>query len=340
MEGMEVMDGMEGRGESVATPGGASPVLDRDEQDERMALREGLSRPLPEIAPRYFYDDVGSALFERITGLSVYYQTRTEIAILQRFSGDIVAAARPSHLVELGSGAGRKIRLLLDAWGAASRAGSCTMLDINELFLRESIARLAADYPRCRFRGVVGDFVRDLDRLGPPGGRMIAFFGGTIGNLYPHERHAFLQSLAAGMDATDSFLLGLDLVKDRARLEAAYNDASGVTAAFNKNMLVVLNRRFDADFNPDHFRHRAFYDAENAWIEMRLVATQKTRAHVRAIDMTIELDRGEEIRTEISCKFTRASIAAAAALAGLSIEGWYTDPEALFALALLRKRAS
>lgn len=321
------MDGMDGRGEDVA-------------QLERVALRESLSRPLPEIPPRYFYDDVGSALFERITGLSVYYQTRTEIQILERFSRDILSAARPSHIVELGSGAGRKIRLLVDAWGAGAQRGACTMLDINELFLRESIEHLAADYPGCRFDGIVGDFVHDLGRLGPPGGRLIVFFGGTIGNLYPHERDAFLRELAEGMDATDSFLLGVDLVKDRARLEAAYDDEEGVTAAFNKNMLVVLNRKFDADFEPEHFRHRAFYDERNAWIEMRLVATQKTRAHIRAIAALVELDRGDEIRTEISCKFTRDSISDSARRAGLAIDGWYTDPENLFALALLRKRAS
>jgi L-histidine N-alpha-methyltransferase len=318
------MDGSDGRGEP-------------DAAHERAALRRCLARPLPEIPPRYFYDDAGSALFERITELPVYYQTRTEIGILERCSGEIIAAAQPSHIVELGSGAGRKIRLLFDAWGAAARRGACTMLDINELFLRQSIERLSADYPGCRFHGIVGDFVHDLGRLGPPGERIIVFFGGTIGNLYPHERHAFLRELAAGMDGTDSLLLGVDLVKDRARLEAAYDDDEGVTAAFNKNMLSVLNRRFDADFDPDHFRHRAFYDERNAWIEMRLVATRKTRAHIRGIATTLELDDGDEIRTEISCKFTRASLDDAARSAGLAVEGWYTDPEALFALALLRK---
>jgi len=313
--------------------------LDKNEDIERATLRESLSRTLPEIPPRYFYDDVGSALFERITELPVYYQTRTEIAILERFAGDILAAALPSHIVEIGSGAGRKIRLLFDAWATTPRSGAiCTMLDINELFLTESIERLSTDYPDYQFRAVVGDFVHDLHRLGPPGGRMIVFFGGTIGNLYPNERNVFLKQLADGMDTTDTFLLGVDLVKDTARLEAAYDDVEGVTAAFNKNMLVVLNRRFGGDFNPDHFRHRAFYDVENAWIEMRLVAERATSAKIRDVGATLVFQESDEIRTEISCKFTRETVLASALAAGLTIEGWYSDPENLFALALLRKQ--
>lgn len=307
--------------------------------EERAALRASLSRPLPEIPPRYFYDDVGSELFERITELSVYYPTRTELAILEQYAPEILAASRPSHIVELGSGAGRKIRLLFNAWGEASKSGACTMLDINELFLRQSLESLATDYPGCRFHGIVGDFVEDIDRLGPPGGRLIVFFAGTIGNLYPEERRAFLRKLAAGMDSTDTFLLGVDLVKDSARLEAAYDDPEGVTAAFNRNMLAVLNRRFGANFEPDAFVHRALYDAENAWIEMRLVAMRASRVHIHALDMDLDLPLGAEIRTEISCKFTQSSLAASAASAGLVITGWYTDPERLFALALLRKEA-
>lgn len=309
--------------------------------EERASLRESLTRPLPEVAPRYFYDDVGSALFERITGLQVYYQTRTEIAILERFAPAILAASSPAQIAELGSGAGRKIRLLLDAWLArAGEGGTCTMLDINELFLRQSMERLRGDYPALRFRGVVGDFVRDLDRLGPAGRRLIVFFAGTLGNLYPNERHEFLCQLAGGMDRTDTFLVGVDLVKDRARLEVAYNDPEGVTAAFNRNMLAVLNRRFGADFAPANFAHRAFYDEANAWIEMRLRAMRRARVHIRALELHLDLAEGTEIRTEISCKFTQDSLAASTAAAGLVLAGWYTDPEALFALALLRRAPS
>lgn len=305
---------------------------------ERRLLRETLTRALPEIPPRYFYDDHGSALFERITELPVYYQTRTEIALLERVAGEVFALARPRHLVELGSGAGRKIHLLLDAWSAsAARAEgrTCAMLDVNQLFLEESLARLRAEYPAVRFHGIVGDFTRDLDRLGPGGERLVVFFGGTMGNLYPDERRAFLRTLGRHMALGDMILVGVDLVKDHRRLEAAYDDPEGVTAAFNLNALRVLNERFGADFDPAAFRHRAFYDAENAWIEMRVVSSRRQRVRLPALDLTLDLDEGAEIRTEVSCKFTRESLAAAAGSAGLEVARWFSDPSSLFALALL-----
>lgn len=310
-----------------------------DGPDERAVLRESLLRPLPEVPPLYFYDDVGSALFERITELEAYYQTRTEISILEKFGAAIMQVSSPRHIIELGSGAGRKIRLLLDAWAARDVERTCTMLDINELFLRQSITRLGADYPNIRFRGIVGDFVQGLADLGPPGGRLVVFFAGTIGNLDPNERRRFLRELSRGMDATDTFLVGIDLVKDKARLEAAYDDPEGVTAAFNINMLEVLNRRFAGNFDAGAFRHRARYDVENAWIEMRLVATRPSRVRLEKLDLDLDLSEGAEIRTEISCKFTRQSLESSARDAGLSVVGWYSDPESLFAVALLRRTA-
>ena len=309
--------------------GGASP-------EERAVLREHLTRALPEIPPIYFYDDLGSDLFEQITNVPEYYPTRTEIGILERVAPDILATVRPRRIAVLGSGAGRKIRLLLDAWPAAADGESCTMLDVNERFLEDSLACLRADYPRYEFRAVVGDFTKDLGLLGEGGERLTVFFGGTIGNLYPDARGPFFQSLARGMVASDALLLGVDLVKDTARLEAAYDDAAGVTATFNRNALHVLNRRFGADFDVEAFSHRAFYDAENAWIEMRLRAERAVEVRVPALDLHLSLERGAEIRTEVSCKFTRDSVAAAAALGGLEITRLYTDPEALFALAILR----
>ncbi|HWN71554.1 MAG TPA: L-histidine N(alpha)-methyltransferase [Haliangium sp.] len=326
-----------------------------------------MSRDLPEIPARYFYDDHGSALFEVITELPVYYQTRTEIAILERHAAEIIERVRPRHLVELGSGAGRKIRLLLDAWLASSarsarhahhapqpldtrptqggppgeRGRSCTMLDINAAFLHQSLERLRVDYSGCVFHGVVGDFTADLHRLGPGTDRLIVFFAGTIGNLHPDERRQFLGTLSDMMTPGDALLVGLDLVKDRAELEAAYNDPQGITEAFNRNMLAVINRRFDGDFAPDAFAHRAFYDAENAWIEMRLRALRPMRVHLRApglgTDVALDLAEGAEIRTEISCKFTQDSVTAAAHEAGLGLAGWFTDPAQRFALALLRR---
>ncbi len=305
--------------------------------DERIRLRATLTRPLPEIPPIYFYDDRGSALFEQITGLSAYYQTRTEIGILERRAAEIVAAARPRRLVELGSGAGRKIRILLDAWRAAGIGETCTLLDVNESFVKESLGRLRADYAEYAFRGEIGDFTRDLDRLGAGGERLTVFLGGTLGNLYPEERGGFFRRLSQGMAASDALLVGVDLVKDPARLEAAYDDPQGVTAAFNRNTLRALNQRFGADFDVASFTHRAFYDAKHEWIEMRLRAERAMRVSIPALDLTLRLERGAEIRTEVSCKFTRASLATAAATGGLAISLWYTDPEGLFALAVLRK---
>lgn len=308
--------------------------------DECLRLRKRLRQALPEIPPRYFYDDRGSALFERITELAVYYQTRTEIAILERAASEVFALVRPRRLVELGSGAGRKIHLLLDAWSAApATAGlpprTCTMLDVNARFLEVSLARLRAEYPQLVFRGIVGDFTRDLGLLGPGAERLVAFFGGTLGNLHPDERLGLLRALARRMAAGDALLVGVDLVKDRARLEAAYNDPEGVTAAFNANALAVLNRRFGADFDPAAFAHRAFYDEANAWIEMRLVSARRQRVRLPRIDTVLAFAAGDELRTEISCKFTRASLDAAARSAGLALLRWFTDPESLFALALL-----
>lgn len=316
------------------------PEATRPGAEECMALREGLAKALPEIAPRYFYDDTGSALFEQITHTEVYYPTRAEVAILERHAAEILDAVRPRHLAELGSGAGRKIRLVLDAWGRCGAAAeSVTMLDINQSFLDASIRALSLDYPTLRFRGILGDFTRDLGRLGPGGGRLLLFFAGTLGNLYPAERTRFFQAVAASMAPGDALLLGVDLIKDRGRLEAAYNDPSGLTAEFNLNALAVLNQRFGADFDTSAFAHRAFYDAENTWIEMRVVTTRPVQVHIPVIDLRLSLAQGAEIRTEISCKFDRASLGAAAAEGGLSVSSWTTDPDGLFALALLRSAA-
>jgi L-histidine N-alpha-methyltransferase len=291
-------------------------------RDDRTILRESLVRPLPEVPARYSDDDGGSELFERITGLEVYYQTRTEIAILETFAATIMESASPRHIVELGSGAGRKIRLLLESWGSADSEQTCTMLDINELFLRQSITCLGADYPHIRFRGIVGDFTEGFDGLRSPGRRLVVFFAGTMGNFDPHYRKRFLNELARVMDPTDMFLVGVDLVKDAARLEAAYDDPEGVTAAFNINMLSVLNRQFAGNFDPSAFRHRARYEEENAWIEMRLVAQRPVQVRLERLDVELKLPQGAEIRTEISCKFTRESLENNAREAGLTIVGW------------------
>jgi len=300
-------------------------------------VREGLSAAVPTIPCKYFYDDAGSDLFEEITHLPEYYLTRTEEGILAGVADEVVAAVGPRELVELGSGAGRKTRLLLDAMARAGTLERCVLLDINARFLSESVERLQADYPRARVEGVVGDFVVDFAGLGPGGARLMLFLASTIGNLHPSELPGFFTRAAAALAPPDGFLLGLDLVKDTRRLEAAYNDAAGVTARFNRNVLAVLNTRLGADFDLDSFEHRAFYDAENAWIEMRLRAQRPMRVRIPAADLTLRLARGDEIRTELSCKFTRESLIERLGHSGLALEKWFTDRDGLFAVALLRK---
>jgi L-histidine N-alpha-methyltransferase len=300
-----------------------------------LALVEGLSRPLPEISCKHFYDDRGSQLFEDITQTEEYYPTRTELAILEENAARIVEAARPRALAELGAGAGRKIGLLLDEMASRGSAKECVLLDVNASFLAASAARLRAAYPGLAVREVVGDFLRDLDRLGPGGERLILFFASTIGNLLPEEVPGFLASVARQMAPGDGFLVGFDLVKDVGRLERAYDDAAGITAEFNKNILLVVNRRFGADFDPAAFEHVAFYDPGRQWIEMRLRALRDVWVRVAAAGRSFAFPTGSEIRTEVSCKFTRPGVEAAAAGAGLGVRSWYTDPGRLFALALL-----
>lgn len=312
------------------------------ERAARMAeeIRESLTASPRWLPSKYFYDDRGSRLFEDITSLPEYYQTRTEEQILTAVAGEVVERVRPTELVELGSGAGRKTRLLLAAMARDGRLERCLLLDINPLFLEESTRTLARDFPGLSARGVVGDFLDDLSLLGPGGGRLAALFAGTIGNLHPALVPAFLARMAEQLMPGDGFLVGVDLVKDVGRLEAAYNDSAGVTAEFNRNILRVLNERLGADFDAESFEHVAFYDRANDWIEMRLRASRPQRVRIPAASLDITLDAGEEIRTEISCKYTRASFESMLPGTGLGVDRWYTDPQQLFALALLGRRAS
>ncbi len=307
----------------------------RDPAAERAEVRRNLLRSLPRIDSKYFYDDVGSELFEDITRLPEYYQTRTEEALLGNIADEVVARTEAHELVELGSGAGRKIRLLLDAMRRRGRLEGCVLLDINETFLSASAERLFDDYPEMAVRGVVGDFLHDLESVGGGNNRLFIFFAGTIGNLYPHQLSAFLENVRATLSEGDSFLVGLDMVKDTARLEAAYNDSAGVTAEFNLNALRVLNQRFGTDFEVDAFEHVALYDPEHDWIEMRLRARRPTSVSLgNARELRFEI--GDEIRTEISRKFTRNSFVDALGGTRLELSGWFTDPEHLFASALVR----
>jgi L-histidine N-alpha-methyltransferase len=306
----------------------------------RMAreVRDGLlARPLPTLPSKYFYDDRGSALFEEITRLPEYYPTRTEETILEAIAEEVIEDARPRELCELGSGVGRKVRLLLDAMNARGLLDRCVLLDISEGFLVDSAHQLDADYPALEVRGIVGDCTIVLRALGPGGHRLALLLAGTMGNLHPDKVPPFLRALARQLAPGDAFLVGLDLVKDERRLHAAYNDAAGITAEFNRNILRVVNAVLGGNFEPEAFAHVAFYDRERAWIEMRLRATRDMKVKVPGAGLELGYCAGDEIRTELSCKYTRPSFLTRVRGTGLALSRWFTDPEGLFASALLRR---
>ena len=299
-------------------------------------LREHLCRPLPELPSRYFYDDHGSMLFEQITQLPEYYPTRTEWRLLQNMAPQLMEELRPRHLVEIGASPSRRIRLLLDILSLRGLPISCTVLDINAGYVEQSLEALRQSYLGVNFRGIQADFLDELYRLGPGGDRLILFLAGTLGNLHPDQVPGFLTMVAEVMAPGDRFLLGLDLVKDRQILERAYNDPSGKTSEFNKNILSVINRRFGADFDPDLYEHRAFYEPEFQWIEMRLRSLETHKVRIPAADLVLNMKAGQELRTELSCKYTRRSLEDRARDTGLTVTEWVTDPQSLFALALLK----
>jgi L-histidine N-alpha-methyltransferase len=294
----------------------------------------GLTSTPKELPPKWFYDERGSQLFDEITRLPEYYPTRTERAILTARSGEIARATAADTLVELGSGTSEKTRLLLDALRSAGTLRRFVPFDVSETTLRGTAAAIGAEYPGVEVHAVAGDFERHLDLLPGGGRRLVAFLGGTIGNLLPHARARFLRQIAAGLGRDDAFLLGTDLVKDPARLVAAYDDAAGVTAEFNRNVLHVLNRELGADFEPERFAHVACYDSENEWIEMRLRSTEAQVVKLPALDLIVEFGAGEEMRTEVSAKFRRVGVERELAAAGLRLVEWWTDPAGDFALSL------
>jgi L-histidine N-alpha-methyltransferase len=296
--------------------------------------RMGLSAPFKELPPKYFYDERGSILFEEITRLPEYYPTRAERAILDRHGEEVVAAAEPSTLMELGSGSALKTRRLLDAMRDAGSLEAYVPVDISEEITRHTAGQLVEEYPGLRVHGVICDYETHLERVPREPGGLIAFLGGTIGNFQPQIRRSFLARIASLMYPEDRFLLGTDLVKDRDRLEAAYNDSAGVTAEFNKNVLQVLNRELGADFDPAAFVHLAFWDELNSWIDIRLRSLARQTVTIPTLGMEVEFADGEEMRTEISAKFTRDQLEAVYREVGLEIVDWWTDPEDLFALSL------
>jgi L-histidine N-alpha-methyltransferase len=307
-----------------------------EEQDVARGLRHdvrvGLTARPKWLPPRWFYDARGSELFEEITRLPEYYPTRAERDVLAAHADEIARISDAKTLIELGSGSSEKTRLLLDAFARRGDLGTFVPLDVSVSALRQSTAEIAADYPGLRVRGIVGDFTQQLDRLPTGGRRLVAFLGGTIGNLAPDERAGFLRAMRAALEPGDWLLLGTDLVKDPAVLVPAYDDAAGVTAEFNRNVLRVINRELGANFDPDAFQHVAIWNPDQEWIEMRLRATRPMR--VRVLDLDVDFAEGEELRTEISTKFRRENIEAELAAAGFATRCFWTDDDGLFAVTL------
>lgn len=300
----------------------------------RLDAYRGLTSIPKELPPKWFYDHRGSQLFDEITRLPEYYPTRRERSILAARSDEIAQVTKADTLVEIGSGTSEKTRLLLDALRSAGTLTRFVPFDVSETTLRDAAAAVVAEYPGTSVHAVAGDFERHLDRLPGGGRRLVAFLGGTIGNLLPDARARFIGEVAAGIGPDDAFLLGTDLVKDPARLVAAYDDTAGVTADFNRNVLRVLNRELGADFDPGRFEHVAVYDSDNEWIEMRLRATEAHVVHVPELGLIVRFSEGEEMRTEVSTKFRRDRVELELAAAGLRVVEWWTDQAGDFALSL------
>jgi L-histidine Nalpha-methyltransferase len=300
---------------------------------------DGLTRPFKELPPKHFYDARGSELFERICELPEYYPTRSEREILETQAHEIIRLTGAGELVELGSGSADKARILLDAMSEAGTLSRYVPLDVSEQVVADAAKQLVGAYEGLRVHGVIGDFERHLDRVPDAGDapRLVALLGGTIGNFPPGSRRALLRKIGALLGPEDRLLLGTDLVKDPAVIEAAYDDSAGVTAEFNRNVLHVINRELDADFNPEQFDHIAYFDRRHEWIEMRLRARRPCSVLIAGLGMRVEFAAGEELRTEISAKFTRSRLEADFQAAGLALDRWFTDRDQHFALSLARR---
>jgi L-histidine Nalpha-methyltransferase len=297
------------------------------------ALRGLTSRP-KELSPQWFYDERGSALFDAITRLPEYYLTGRERDLLEKHADEVAELTQANTLVELGSGTSEKTRLLMDALAAPGYLRRFVPFDVSEETLRASAAAIVAEYPGLEVHAVVGDFGRHLGFLPEGRRRLIAFLGSTIGNLAPAERSSFLGAVEATLHTGEALLLGVDLVKDVRRLEAAYNDPGGLTAEFNRNILHVLNRELGGNFEPEAFEHVATWDGDNEWVEMVLRSSREQEVVLQELYLEASFAAGEEMRTEISAKFRRERVEAELADAGLELERWWPHESGDFALAL------
>ncbi|MEV0402675.1 L-histidine N(alpha)-methyltransferase [Actinoallomurus sp. NPDC050550] len=309
------------------TPDDLGKALRRD-------VADGLGARPKTLPAKWFYDERGSELFEEITRLEEYYPTRRERAILAARAPEIAEATGARTLMELGAGSGEKTRMLLDALSGTLQ--TYVPVDVSGDFLARAAGQIAADHPGLAVHPVVADYERHLALLPDGERRLIVFLGGTIGNMTPAERVSFLSALRATMGDEDALLVGADLVKDEKRLVRAYDDARGITAEFNRNVLNVINRELGADFVPQRFAHVALWNPGDEWIEMRLRSLERQVVQVPAIDLEVEFAEGEEVRTEISAKFRRERLDAEAGAAGMAIDRFWTDADGDFALTLVR----
>jgi L-histidine Nalpha-methyltransferase len=314
--------------------------IDRHHTDADIAaalaadVARGLTATPKWLPPKWFYDDAGSVLFDEITRLPEYYPTRREREILRTHASDVAAQTQARILVELGAGSAEKTRLLLDALQLEGTLERYVPVDVSDSALVEAATAVAEEYPDLAVHGVVADFEAHLELLPTDERRLVAFLGGTVGNFEPAARAQFLSRVAGSLRPGDAFLLGTDLVKDPDRLVRAYDDAAGVTARFNLNVLAVVNRELGADFDLGAFAHVARWDPDQEWIEMRLRSTRAQTVHVKALDVDVSFAADETMRTEISAKFTRARVEREFAAAGLSLASWWTDPSSDYAVSL------
>lgn len=305
--------------------------MDATDAALRADVLSGLTRHPKTLPPKWFYDARGSELFEEITRLPEYYPTRAEREILAARAEQIAAASGARTVIELGSGSSEKTRHLLDV---LPELHSYVPVDVSESALTGAADSLLAEHPGLSVHALIADFTGGLALPGTPGPRLVVFLGGTIGNLLPEERAAFLRSVRSLLSPGDALLLGTDLVKDEETLVAAYDDAAGVTAAFNKNVLNVVNRELGADFPLDDFDHLAVWNPRDRWIEMRLRARRALSVKIRELDLVVPFEAGEELRTEVSAKFRQEDVREELSAAGMRLTQWWTDSAGRFALSL------
>ena len=312
-------------------------AADSAAQALRRDVHDGLTQTPKSLPPKWFYDSVGSDLFDQITRLPEYYPTRTEAQILRARSAEIAAASGADTLVELGSGTSEKTRMLLGALRDSGALRRFIPFDVDASVLQAAGSAIGREYPGIEIDAVCGDFEEHLGKIPHIGRRLVVFLGSTIGNLTPGPRTDFLSTLADTLQPGDSLLLGTDLVKDTERLVRAYDDSAGVTAQFNRNVLAVVNRELEADFDLDAFEHVAKWNSDEERIEMWLRASTAQRVRVADLDLTVDFDAGEEMLTEVSCKFRPEGVDAELTAAGLRRTHWWTDPAGDFGLSLSTK---